>query len=70
MSVAAFVLPAPLMAVNAGFVVLFAIFVVALLVLIVVTLTWAIRRDRAGRAAWRQRQLDRTVDGEPPPPGP
>jgi hypothetical protein len=59
----------PLAAVNAAFVVLFGIFVVALLVLIVVVLTWAVRRDRTGRAAWKQRQLDRTIDdGESPPP--
>jgi hypothetical protein len=51
---------------NTPFVVLFSIFVVAMLVLIFITLRWTIRRDRAGREAWRQRQEDRA----PPNPGP
>jgi len=44
---------------------------VALLVMIVIVLTWAFRRDKQGRAAWRQRQQDRTSAAEGDvPPGP
>ncbi len=65
--------PAPLLASNVAFAVLFGIFIVALAVLIVVVLMWAIRSDRKGRAAWRQRQLERSAPAEgdvPPPPRP
>jgi hypothetical protein len=65
--------PAPLLASNVAFGVIFGIFVVALVVLIVITLTCAIRRDKAGRVAWRQRQAERYAGGEgdvPPTPGP
>jgi ABC-type branched-subunit amino acid transport system permease subunit len=60
----------PLLASNTAFAVIFGIFVVALLVLIVIVLTWAIRRDRAGRAAWAVRQQQRSEaaeDGDVPP---
>jgi hypothetical protein len=51
---------------DAAFAVLFSIFILAMLVMIVITLRWTIRRDRAGRAAWRARR-----EGESPPtPGP
>ncbi len=62
-----------LLASNVAFAVIFGIFLVALVVLIVIVLTWAIRSDRKGRAAWRQRQLDRSAASEadvPPPPLP
>ncbi len=49
---------------TAAFAVIFGIFVVALLVLIVITLRWVFRRDRAGRA-WRERQLAQQ-SGQPP----
>ena len=52
----AFVPPAS--ASNAAFYTIFGIFVVAMLVLIVIILVWAIRHDIAGRAAWRRRQED------------
>lgn len=55
---------AALLASNAPFAIIFGIFVVALVTLIVITLMWAIRRDRAGRVAWRQRQQDRAAGGE------
>jgi hypothetical protein len=56
----------PLLAVNVAFVVVFGLFVVAMVVLAVLVITWAVRRDRVGRQAWRQRQ-----EGESPPaPGP
>lgn len=45
-------------AVAAAFVAVFGVFVVALLVLAVAVVTWAVRRDRQGRQQWRQRQLD------------
>jgi hypothetical protein len=41
---------------NAAFFTLFGIFVVATFVLSFITVRWAIRRDRVGRAAWRERQ--------------
>jgi hypothetical protein len=43
-----------------AFGVVFGAFVVAFVVLVVITLRWAIRRDRAGRAEWlRRRQAGR-----------
>ncbi len=42
---------------NAAFFTLFSVFVVAMLVMIFITVRWVIRRDRAGRKAWVQRQL-------------
>jgi hypothetical protein len=61
--------PQPLLASDVAFAVVFGIFVVAMLTLIVVVVTWAIRRDRDGRAAWRQRQQDRSAatEGDVPP---
>jgi hypothetical protein len=61
--------PMPLLASNTAFFVIFGIFVVALLVLIVIVLTWAIRRDRAGRASWmlrRQQQAAAPGEGDVP----
>ncbi len=40
---------------SVAFDAVFALFVAAMLVLVVVVLTWAIRKDRAGRAAWEAR---------------
>jgi hypothetical protein len=63
---------APVLASNVPFAIIFGIFVVALVALIVIVLTWAIRRDRAGRVAWRERQQERGAGGEgdlPPTPG-
>ena len=66
----------PLLASNVAFGVIFGIFVVALVALIVIVITWAVRHDRPGRAAWRERQLQRqhnsvtgTGNDRPPPPG-
>ena len=55
--------PAPLtmLASNVPFDILFGIFVLALLTLVVIVITWALRRDRAGRAAWVQRQQGKTM---------
>jgi hypothetical protein len=64
----------PLLAANAAFVVLFTVFIVALLSLIVIVLVWAIRRDRQGRIAWRERQQRSAsapaADGDAEPPHP
>lgn len=65
-----FLRPRPLLAANdVAFAVLFGIFIVALLTLIVIVLTWVIRRDRQGRADWLQRQQDRNAaaEGDVPP---
>lgn len=63
--------PRPLLASDVAFGVLFGLFIVALLVLIVIVLTWAIRRDKQGRAAWRQRQQDgNSAAGGDVPPAP
>jgi hypothetical protein len=61
--------PQPLLASDAAFAVVFGLFIAALLAMIVVVLTWAFRRDRQGRAAWRQRQQDRSsaAEGDVPP---
>jgi hypothetical protein len=39
-----------------AFTVVFTIFLVAFAILCVVIVTWALRRDRAGWRAWRERQ--------------
>jgi hypothetical protein len=59
----------PLLASDAAFAVVFGIFIVAMLTMIVIVLRWAIRRDRSGRAAWRQRQQDGSTaaEGDAPP---
>jgi hypothetical protein len=41
---------------NAAFFTLFGVFIVAMFVLIFLTLRFVIRRDRAGRKAWLERQ--------------
>jgi hypothetical protein len=48
--------PPPILATNVGFDISFGVFVVALLTLFFLTARWAIRHDRAGFKAWRQRQ--------------
>jgi hypothetical protein len=50
----ALALPAP--ATSTAFVVVFGVFVVAMLVLIVLIITWAVRHDIAGRRAWNKRR--------------
>jgi hypothetical protein len=57
--------PHPELASNTAFFALFGVFVVAIVVLTFITLRWAIRRDKAGRAAWRERQ----TAGDQPDPG-
>ncbi len=41
---------------GTAFVAVFGVFVAAVVVLAVVTLRWAVRRDRAGRAEWVRRK--------------
>jgi membrane protein implicated in regulation of membrane protease activity len=41
------------LAANAAFLVVFALFVIAMLVLVVLTVRFVVRRDREKRAAWR-----------------
>jgi len=53
---------------DAAFIVLFSIFVVLILGLSVIVITWAVRRDKAGRAAWRQRQTEAGAPGGPGAP--
>lgn len=48
------------MAADAAFYSVFGVFVAAFVVLLVVTLRWAVRRDRAGRAEWLRRQRERS----------
>ena len=47
---------------NAAFYVIFGLFVVAMLVLVVIVIVWAVRHDMAGRTAWRERQMARAQD--------
>jgi hypothetical protein len=60
----------PLLATNAAFFVVFGLFVVAMVVLIVIIIMWAVRHDIAGRRAWRERQKAAIEAGEPVPSGP
>ncbi len=51
-------------ATDTAFFVIFGLFVVAMVVLAVIIVVWAVRHDLAGRKAWRQRQ----EAAERPPP--
>ena len=62
----ALVPPAP--ATNVAFFAIFGVFVVAMLVLAVLVIVWAVRHDLAGRQAWRERQQSRGRHSPPPPP--
>ncbi len=57
-------------AANDVFYAIFGIFVVAMIVLAVVVIVWAVRHDVAGRAAWRERQQERGYPPQPPGEGP
>ena len=59
----------PALATDAAFFAIFGIFVVALLVLAVIVIVWAVRHDVAGRQAWRERQQTAAQRHPPPPPG-
>lgn len=59
----------PPFAVSVAFVSVFAAFVVAFVVLAIVTVSWAVRKDRVGRAQWvRRRQEERIARGGVVPP--
>jgi len=62
-------LDAVLLAANTAFAVVFGVFVVALVVLAVITLRWAVRRDRAGRKAWLARRPGQWGAGGDDPEG-
>lgn len=53
-----------LVAADAAFDAVFGVFVAALVVLAVVTMRWAVRRDRAGRASWLDRQREQARGAE------
>ena len=48
---------------DAAFYVVFGLFIAALAALAVVTVVWAVRHDRPGLQAWRQRMLERGRTG-------
>jgi len=52
---------------NTAFGVVFGLFLAGFAVLCFLTLRWAVRRDRRGRAAWLARQAEASPDGEAPP---
>ncbi|MGH9093496.1 MAG: hypothetical protein ACRDZR_19250, partial [Acidimicrobiales bacterium] len=66
MSTALLHLPVPVAGADAAFFVVFGAFAAALVVLSVITMRWAVRRDRAGRAAWLARR-GRAGPGDAPP---
>ena len=45
-------------AADVAFGIVFGLFVFAFLVLAFISIRWGVRRDRPGRQAWRQRNLD------------
>jgi hypothetical protein len=49
---------------NAGFIIVFSIFVVAFIGLLVYIAVWAIRRDVANRRVWQEQQHE--AGGSPP----
>jgi len=55
-------------ATNTAFAVVFGLFVVAMVVLIVIIIVWAVRHDTAGRRAWRKRQQAALQAGQELPP--
>ena len=52
---------------NTAFLVIFGIFVAAMLVLVVLVIMWAVRHDMAGRKAWRARQESQLPPPSDPP---
>jgi hypothetical protein len=48
---------------DVAFGIVFGLFVLAVLVLAVVTIRWGIRRDRPGRQAWRQSRIEAAAEG-------
>ncbi len=61
----------PMLATNTAFYVVFGIFVVAFVVLVVLTIRWAVRHDMAGWKVWRKEQEEAArAAGTLPPDGP
>jgi hypothetical protein len=55
----------PLFAADvAAFFVVFGVFVVAIVVLAVLTMKWALAKDRPGRDAWKQRHLQAQAEAQ------
>jgi hypothetical protein len=52
------VVPSLPVASDVAFGMVFAVFVAALVVLAFLAIRWGVRRDRAGRDAWRKRRLE------------
>jgi hypothetical protein len=48
---------------DASFYAVFGVFVAAFAVLAVITLRWAVRRDRVGRAEWLRRRAEAEASG-------
>jgi len=63
-------IPTDVAAANIAFGVVFGAFVIALVALIVITLRWAIRRDRVGRAEWIRRRTEGDLGAADAPSGP
>jgi hypothetical protein len=60
----------PIVATNTAFFVVFGIFVVAIVVLAVLIVMWAVRHDMAGWKVWRKKQEDAArAAGTLPPEG-
>ena len=51
------------LATDVAFAVVFGVFVLAFAALAVITIAWAVRRDRPGREAWRRRQQGMVTGG-------
>jgi hypothetical protein len=58
------------LATNVAFFVVFSVFVVAFLTMVVITLTWALRHDRAGRREWLERRRRQSASGITDPAAP
>jgi hypothetical protein len=57
-----------LLATNVAFYVVFGLFVVAMMVLTVIVVVWAVRHDMTGWKAWRQRQEAAALAQQARPP--
>lgn len=62
-SMASALVAQPVVGADASFDVVFGLFVVAVVVLSAITLRWALRRDRAGRAQWLRRRSEELRGG-------
>lgn len=60
----------PVLGASAAFYAVFSLFLVAFAVLTIITLTWAVRRDRAGRRDWLERRRQERPSATPGLPTP